>query len=132
MKKVTRWSPDTCECVIDYEWDDEEPVETREITVKTIIKKCPVHARRGKASCFNEVLSENRRKNQAIGFLQEEIPDLVSQAEGVPPKADTVWHFDKERNLQVHVIGTEIDALAKSRAQSKCDHSFGQGKVHID
>lgn len=29
MKRITTWSPDTCNCVIEYEWDDTEDQNTR-------------------------------------------------------------------------------------------------------
>lgn len=38
----TRWRPDTCACVIDYEWDDDAPIEARE-HVPVAIEACPIH-----------------------------------------------------------------------------------------
>jgi hypothetical protein len=69
VQKVTRWSPDTCDCVIEYSWDDAVPQEQRVHTVSRIVQKCSTHAKLGLSDAhhFAHVLAENQRKNQASG-----------------------------------------------------------------
>jgi hypothetical protein len=33
MKKLTRWSPDTCKCEIDYAWDTDDHEDHRRHTI---------------------------------------------------------------------------------------------------
>lgn len=112
MKHQTLWRPDTCDCQIVYEWDDNEPEATRVHT--------PVHGvtcREHKNTIgddhkkrFDIVGDENRRKNLTLGKMLETIPDIRENTEKDPNKppvfkfkegAEPKWSFDKSRNLVV-------------------------------
>lgn len=41
MKKLTRWRPDTCACVVDLEWDSADEVPA---LVCVALEPCPLHA----------------------------------------------------------------------------------------
>ena len=71
----TRWYPDTCSCVIEYEWDDTEPQETRQHTLKNI-ERCQAHNLVNSGEAYGNVIDENQSKNKAIGFLIESVPQL--------------------------------------------------------
>lgn len=77
--KITRWSPDTCGCTIDYEWDTEVPASERIHTLKEFIKICNKHrpsntissnnitesVHQHSITLYEQVVEENRRKNLA-------------------------------------------------------------------
>ena len=68
--KITRWSPDTCPCVIDYEWNDAVPQEARVHVANAIIEACAAHAAvTVPAAHLALVLEENQRKNIFNGDL---------------------------------------------------------------
>ncbi len=62
-KHLTRWRPDTCGCVIEYEWDDAEAEEARQHVPKKI-DACPDHPASGDlAADFATILAHNRAAN---------------------------------------------------------------------
>ncbi len=73
MIKTTRWKPDTCSCVIDYEWDDSISVDSREHTFKRFIKQCSIHQELD----WTKTLQHNQEKNQAIMSIKETMPELL-------------------------------------------------------
>jgi len=65
--QVTRWYPDTCDCVIDFQWDDTQTEATRTHSVKAIVKRCGAHRQiPDDKQHFSTVLEENQRKNKVI------------------------------------------------------------------
>ena len=42
--QTTQWSPDTCGCSFEYEWDDEEPQDKRQHHFKNVVKECVSHS----------------------------------------------------------------------------------------
>ena len=42
-KCITRWSPDTCGCVVEFEWDNEVPVEQRTHKHYATLAQCEFH-----------------------------------------------------------------------------------------
>lgn len=121
---VTTWSPDTCGCVIEYEWDDAQDENTRVHTAKTILKDCGLHKKpKDKDEHFATILEENQRKNFTFGLLQEDEPTITLDA--------YEWSFDDKRIL--HVKSPKLDtAEKKQKSQDKCDAKFGKDKVVID
>lgn len=120
--KVTRWSPDTCECILEYEWDETEDEGTRLLAYKKTIKTCPEHGALVGQSLYDQVLSENTRKNFTLGEIQK-----------VSPEADTenyLWFFDKNRILQVSLIGIDVPQATKQELQATLDERFN-GKVKV-
>jgi hypothetical protein len=84
MKHVTRWSPDTCGCVIDLEWDDAVPAEQRSHTTQNIISRCPSHQEThfaDKHDHYDTILKENQLKNKTHGHFMEEFPHLTEEIE---------------------------------------------------
>lgn len=62
--QVTRWRPDTCGCILEYEWDSDLPIEKRVHTFHKAAHVCKSHAH-VKANIFEVVLADNRKKNLA-------------------------------------------------------------------
>lgn len=129
MKHVTTWRPDTCDCVLHYEWDDTESAETRTHTpVRSVtrhdgiveeIKVCKAHAGLTLGAAedvdpvyhYARVAAENQTKNNVISELLAS-PDL---SESVLEKGEQVrtfragrepeWSFDEDRVLRVKLAG---------------------------
>ncbi len=71
MRQITRWSPDTCSCVIEYEWDDAVDPSVRIHTVYNILSACHGHPGTPDQT-FKAAIAANQAKNNP--------PTLVSQA----------------------------------------------------
>lgn len=123
MKRVTRWSPDTCGCVLEYEWDDSQDENTRTHSFKRIIKACPEHAALAGKPHYDQVLLENTRKNIAFDEIQKAHPQVTLD--------NYLWFFDKDRVLQVSLMGVDLPEAAKRGLQTALDARFGAGKVKV-
>lgn len=89
------WRPDTCDCELEYEWDDSVPQEERVTTISSILKACPIHAHHGDniEGHYSDVLAENQSKNQAIGLLVKTLGKLDGGAEEIS------WRFNPDRSI---------------------------------
>lgn len=126
MLKVTRWSPDTCGCVLEYDWDDTKEGADRVHTFKKVIKLCPEHESlgfQGKAA-YNQVMSENQGKNRAWGLIKQEL-NLADE-----DLDKYVWFFNASRQLQVSVT-LPIAVEKKQQIQAKLDALLGEGKAKV-
>jgi hypothetical protein len=73
---MTRWSPDTCGCVIEY--DDQ-------VRVTAVVKKCTKHAgTKDDATHLETVLAHNRRKNAALDAITSHIKGLGIDPASLP------------------------------------------------
>ena len=81
MKKTTTWSPDTCNCIINYEWDDTIPENVRSHRVTGIVKKCSFHQNTVDLQAhFDAILEENSRKNDAVKKVKQAHPGATINA----------------------------------------------------
>lgn len=108
MKQTTRWSPDTCGCVIEYEWDDSVKDTEREHTISRIVQPCKEHEGLGlkDADHFLQVTQENVSKNQAFEIVK-------AKAAEVNPDTFS-YSFDKDRKLVIDVSGLDLEAADKA------------------
>lgn len=123
MKKVTQWSPDTCGCVLEYEWDDSQDENTRTHSFKRVIKACPEHAALAGQPHYDQVRSENTRKNITFGEIKKAHPQVTAE--------NYLWFWDNGRVLQVSLVGVDLPEAAKQGLQIALDARFGAGKVKI-
>ncbi|MDO8568377.1 MAG: hypothetical protein Q7R57_06655 [Dehalococcoidales bacterium] len=135
-KQVTRWSPDTCECVIDFEWDDADSPEARQHTHKTSIKTCPAHSQHhGKPEHFTVVTEENQLKNHTLvtaaqlSGVEMDITDAKVRAKvaAMNPKSDD------EALVFEHVLRIGMQAKANNFvSEFNNNYSFdSERKLHI-
>lgn len=61
MKHITRWSPDTCKCVLEYEWDDQDRPTVH--TFSKLVNACDLHGKLDLKDIFDRVKKDNRTKN---------------------------------------------------------------------
>lgn len=118
MIQRNTWKPDTCDCHIEYEWDDTLSENDRVHTVSKIIKACSLHDHHvNKENHYNDVLAENTSKNKAIGLLTKSIPKLDGGQNEVK------WRFDIDRNVVLsHPLLNKQDK-DKMNAMDKSDIS---------
>ena len=118
--KTTCWSPDTCDCRIEYNWDDEVAAHLRVHTIGKVDIKCAVHQAVADNDLLDTLLNENRRKNVAFGIIKGFNPDFQLK--------DFGWFFDEKRVLQV-TIAKGLTTEEKSELQDACDIQFGMDKA---
>lgn len=111
--KITRWGPDTCECILDYEWDADLPLESRTFTIVGVFKTCDAHS--GLATIqqkFNQVKDENGRKNKVYGLIEQYLPSAFETVVNPDGTTYTVlaggrefsWSFDVNRNILINLV----------------------------
>ena len=121
MKHTTRWQPDTCECIVDYEWDDAEEPRVHRIT--NVIRQCPLHEKLGKIEdIFSGVVDDNRLKNIVVNKVAELISTKVE---------DIPFSFDEKRQLHL-ALDSKTSHLEKSSIQSVIDTLVGETKVKVE
>lgn len=120
MKHVTRWSPDTCGCVIEFEWDDEEPDETRKHDLTNYVSKCPAHQELDVEESYNIVKDENVRKNKALSEVlknteNESLFDIKEENgtsfKALKPNVKYNWSWSgtvPNRILNIEFTGAEL------------------------
>lgn len=64
---ITRWSPDTCGCVIDVSWDDSVPGEQRKTEHYATVEVCPIHE--SLATKTHSLDHKSRRDKKLAGVL---------------------------------------------------------------
>lgn len=138
-----RWSPDTCDCEILYNFDDETsnedrvhwpvPEQTSHSGEKLTPKKCKYH---DKTADHNEhyavVLEENQRKNLIGNHIIDLFPHHTEPHKDggtVLKEGSHAWSYDDNRVL--HISSDMLTDEEKKILQSHTDQKHGQGKVVI-
>lgn len=89
---VTRWMPDTCRCELDLVFDDAGTLlETR------VLRACPRH------TAGDDVVAENRRKNDALNRAKEAMP---AEARGL-----VRWSLTDAGGVEIEVPVAAPDGL---------------------
>jgi hypothetical protein len=65
VKRVTKWSPDTCGCIIHFGWDDDTTETDRVHTYEAYEAKCKEHEHLDGQELMDAVVAKNRAKNLA-------------------------------------------------------------------
>lgn len=130
---VTRWSPDTCDCIIEYDND---------FVLVRIIRQCEFHAAMSQATdvdIYNSVKEENPRKNKALQEILDRGPSSLYdiQTDGTRSFKNGInvsWTWSgtaPDRVLNISITGVTLTANQKNNIRSFLDNKFGQGKVVI-
>ncbi len=137
--KTTRWSPDTCDCVIEYTWDNTVPQDQRVHTVSNVVRTCSAHSVLStKEQKWNSLLDEKPRKNVVLQDLLDNGPtglsDLVNGNRQL--KSNIKFNFSDSgeapnRVLTVSFTGLTLTTQQKSSLQTLINNKFGSGKVVI-
>lgn len=118
--KTTRWTPDTCGCVLEFNWDDAIPEALRIHTFARSLRVCAAHeAVRDRDTHFAAISAENRTKNAAINTLASNHPAAVAAAS---------WSWDENRRLVL--VAPALTALQKSNLEASIG-ALGVGSVSV-
>lgn len=137
--RVTRWSPDTCDCIIEYTWDDSVPASSRTHNLDNYVRRCSVHAVLADDTArYNTILEENPRKNNAYQHIIDNAPaafvdvDPISAAKTLKPNLSidfTVAGTPPNRVFTLIFRGATLTQAQINSVQNKLDTRFGAGKV---
>ena len=134
---TTRWRPDTCSCIVEYQWDTEAAAENRTHTL-TSIQKCPVHSSLSDTEAYQVVTEENPRKNISLQTVLDNGPaalsDIVDGAKQL--KGNIFYNFSwsgspPDRVLTISFTGITLTTPQKSAIQTFLNNKFGVGRVVI-
>lgn len=109
-KHVTQWEPDTCGCVLRYEWDDTQSPEERLHVAVEHIHTCDAHAHMGTDhhDTLAEVLDENRYVNKAREIFGQDVEfNLFPTGKG----AKAHLHIGKHRRMSAKELKNARRAL---------------------
>ena len=132
----TRWSPDTCGCVIEYEWDDSVPEDQRTHSLSNVVSKCPAHAALTDNNTFSSVLDENPRKNNALNHVLDNAPtalfDVINGARQLKESINFSFSWSgiaPDRVLTISFTGITLTTNQRNAIQAALTNRFGFGKV---
>lgn len=135
---ITRWSPDTCDCVIDYQWDDSLPNDSIVLTPVNTVNKCSAHAALATTPTAHYALltEENPRKNNALQTILDNgstsLSDIVGSNKVMKKGINFIFTYSgtaPNRVLTVSFTGVTLTNQQKNSAQTFLNNKFGAGKV---
>lgn len=139
--KTTRWSPDTCDCVLEYDWDDSVPDNQIITSYKTTVNQCSNHLHltgNNKKDTYDSVNEENKRKNgtitELITKMQSDFGEADPQTGAITLKkainVSWVWSGTApNRVMTLTVTGITLTSNKLNQAKNFLDTKFGVGKV---
>ena len=122
MIRTTTWRPDTCECVLEYSWDDAASEASRVHSFVRVVSFCPAHSLLAGVNLYDAVVSENQRKNRTYAIAEALLVSLTPESR--------LWYYDSARVLQVVI--PNLTTLQKNQLQSACNTTFGAGRVKVN
>jgi hypothetical protein len=134
---TTRWSPDTCTCIVEYSWDSELAPEQRTHNF-TSIQKCPVHSSLTDSEAYAVVTEENPRKNISLQTALDNGPaalfDLQDNARVL--KQNITYNFSwsgtaPDRVLTINFSGITLTTPQKIAIQNLLNNKFGVDRVIV-
>jgi hypothetical protein len=138
--KTTRWSPDTCGCVIEYTWDDSLPNDQISTTPSNVITRCSAHTTlANNTAVFNTLFEENPRKNISFQHILDNAPTTLFDvntdgSRQLKAGMSISWAWTgtaPNRVITLTVKGITLTTNQKNTIQSALNSRFGIGKVVI-
>lgn len=135
--KITRWSPDTCGCELEYRWDDSVPDNQRTHTLDNYVRQCSAHSSLANDNDrYNSILDENPRKNIALLDALNNVSGLrdVTADGGFVLKPNINYNFSftgtaPNRVLNISFSGISLTTQQRNGIQAALNARFGSGKV---
>lgn len=137
--RTTRWSPDTCDCIIDQSWDDSLPQDQIVTTLSNIVNKCSFHSILAtNTGVWDSVMDENPRKNNTLQHILDNGPNTLYDLQGTSRilKQTVNYNFSwsgtaPNRILTVSFTGVTLTNTQKNSIQTFLNTKFGTNKVII-
>ena len=115
---MNRWSPDTCDCILEFSFDPSLSADLRTHTATSVIKACLYHPQGTPTVHMDTVQTENILKNVAV---------IAASGVLVVKPEEVVWLFDIDRKLVLD--SSKMSAQTISDVQAAVDTAVGSGKV---
>ncbi len=140
----TRWYPDTCGCVLEFEWDSAVPEASRTHTVRSVTP-CVFHpgadAHIGATLESGTVVphEQNTRVGKALGaaltrlsakLQQVDLDGTVRLKDGIT-LIKTFSGTGSSRILTIQFQGVAITTAERNQLQAAIDTAVGAGKVVV-
>ena len=137
--RTTRYSPDTCACILEYEWDDTTTEANRTHTLTTFINRCPAHSSLSDNDRWNTIFEENPRKNIALerslatgpSTLYDVNADGSRQLKSAISYNHTWSGVAPNRVLTISFTGVSLTNTQKNNIRNALNTRFGVGKVTL-
>lgn len=142
--KLQIWSPDTCKCKVEEQWDPDKL--NTPFTMTQVLKKCAEHITVSDSELYGVIYantdSEQKRKNliekqllenESFGIAEEKKNPDGSSYKVFKDGITYNWSFvgeGKDRILNVEVKGVDFTAN-KDILKTFCDTAFKIGKVEV-
>jgi hypothetical protein len=138
--RTTSWSPDTCNCTLEYTWDDAVPEDQRTHTPANIVRRCSAHTPLADTnSVFNTIMEENPRKNRSFDEILQNAPntnwfDIDAESGQRVFKKNIIlnWNWTgtaPNRVLTLTFSGITLTTAQRNTLQTRLNTRFGSGKV---
>jgi hypothetical protein len=138
MIHTTRWSPDTCSCVIEYTWDDTVPDNERTHNLSNVVERCPAHEALSDNDTFSTLMDENPRKNIALQNCLDNGPPTLSDTIGTTKQLKGNVSFDwswsgtaPNRLLTISFSGVSLTGPEKNTMRNALNNRLGANKVNL-
>lgn len=136
------WSPSTCGCVIELEYDDTTPLDTRPYTIHNIAV-CSIHTGLGDLlTIYNTIRDENSKVSLSLDEILKRVPTslldqlYVLQNDGITRVLKkgirfqfTITGTAPNRVLNISFINYTLTTQQRTNAQTWLNNRFGVGKV---
>lgn len=137
MKRTTEWRPDTCNCIVEYCWNDSTSEEEREHTEKTVTSVCEFHSSlKTNDEIISAIETENIAKNVILQKIAEENPEYATTTiddngnETITPDLKKIEsEYDDKREL--HISLSDADAQKVAEIQSSIEETITDVAVTI-
>lgn len=120
------WRPDTCECVIEYEWDADLPQNEQTFSVKKVISKCKAHDKTATdADHYTTVVDDNKMKNKGVKAILDALGDAV--------KVEHIhWEVDDKREYTFGMYPHMTPFSAEDKVKIEAEFAkISDGKVKL-
>lgn len=120
---TTRWSPDTCKCIVEHDWTWIDPIKKEGVNSigLRIVAPCESH----QSHTGDDILTENQTKNLVIKHILENVSDLTDVDEKgnkIIKEGKMSYFFDEDRKLNViapDLVKSDSDAIVASLGADK-------------
>lgn len=125
---ATRWSPDTCSCVLEYD---------EGINITAVVAACPKHAGNQPTDHLAAVLAHNRQKNRVLSWVVDNGPArgvAVDVLDGGAKMPRLRLAYDPQAaagNDPLLITNHTLTTAQKNQLQNALDGAFGAGTVKV-
>lgn len=134
-KRLTKWKPDTCGCILVYEWDEAD-VQAPAV-IKQVLEACDIHKGFATpAEHFTAIQSQNKAKNKILGLIVDNFPKLTKEVDNGNGETISVvddgvfsYSYDETGKISVDIKGLTVQE--KSDFDQTLKTEIGTDKVEI-